>query len=140
VEAQGQRYDVTHDDASITVDGHRIPVSSERDPVRLGKLRARDDAAMHLKAGARRVLISAPGKGVDATLVPGVNADTYDAIRHEILSAASCTTNCVAPMASVLHEAFGIARGFLTTCTRTPTTRCCSTRRTRTRAGPAPRR
>jgi len=80
-----------------------------------GKLRTRDDAALHLKAGAGRVLISAPGKGVDATLVPGVNADSYDAVKHQIVSAASCTTNCVAPMAKVLNDAFGIEYGYLTT-------------------------
>jgi glyceraldehyde 3-phosphate dehydrogenase len=80
-----------------------------------GKLRTRDDAALHLKAGADRVLISSPGKGVDATLVPGVNADSYDPVRHQIVSAASCTTNCVAPLVKVLHEAFGLERGYLTT-------------------------
>jgi glyceraldehyde 3-phosphate dehydrogenase len=61
------------------------------------------------------VLISSPGKGVDATLVPGVNADSYDPVQHRIVSAASCTTNCVAPLLKVLHEAFGIERGYLTT-------------------------
>jgi glyceraldehyde 3-phosphate dehydrogenase len=119
--------DVRVDDDAITVNGIRIPVTRERDAARLnwdrtdlvieatGKLRSREDAAAHLKAGARRVLISAPGKGVDATLVPGVNLTEYDPVRHEIVSAASCTTNCVAPMVSVLHNAFGIERGFLTT-------------------------
>jgi glyceraldehyde 3-phosphate dehydrogenase len=123
------RVDVTHDDASIDVGGYRIPTSSQRDPSGLGwgelsvdlviestgKLRARDDAAAHLKAGAKRVLISAPGKNVDATFVVGVNEREYDPVRHEIVSAASCTTNCVAPMASVLQHAFGVERGFLTT-------------------------
>jgi glyceraldehyde 3-phosphate dehydrogenase len=80
-----------------------------------GKLRTRDDAALHLKAGAGRVLISSPGKGVDATLVPGVNADSYDPVRHQIVSAASCTTNCVAPLVKVLHERSVIERGYLTT-------------------------
>jgi glyceraldehyde 3-phosphate dehydrogenase len=70
---------------------------------------------LHLKAGAGRVLISAPGKGVDATLVPGVNADTYDPMRHQIVSAASCTTNCVAPLIKVLNDAFTVERGYLTT-------------------------
>jgi len=123
------RWDVAHDADSIVVKGSRIPVTSERDPARLdwgelsvdlviestGKLRSRDDAALHLKAGAGRVLISAPGKNVDATLVPGVNADTYDPVRHQIVSAASCTTNCVAPLVKVLHDAFVIERGYLTT-------------------------
>ncbi len=123
------RWDVAHDAANLLVDGHGIAVTRQRDPATLdwgalrvdlvieatGKLRARDDAAAHLKAGARRVLISAPGKNVDATLVAGVNEHTFDPVRHEIVSAASCTTNCVAPMASVLHGAFGIQRGYLTT-------------------------
>jgi glyceraldehyde 3-phosphate dehydrogenase len=80
-----------------------------------GKMRARDDAARHVKAGARWVLLSAPGTDVDATLVVGVNEKSYRANEHEILSAASCTTNCVAPMVKVLHESFGIVRGYLTT-------------------------
>jgi glyceraldehyde 3-phosphate dehydrogenase (phosphorylating) len=123
------RWDVAHDDGGITVDGHEIPVTSLRDPATLGwgelsvdlvieatgRLRARDDAAAHLKAGARRVLITAPGKDVDASLVVGVNEDLYDPVRHEILSAASCTTNCAAPMAAVLQHAFGIEGGCLTT-------------------------
>jgi glyceraldehyde 3-phosphate dehydrogenase len=120
---------VTSDATSISVDGHRIQASRERDPLNLtwadlgvdlvieatGKLRTREDAAAHLKAGATRVLISAPGKNVDATLVPGINADQYDPVRHEVISAASCTTNCAAPMASVLQREFGIEQGYLTT-------------------------
>jgi len=123
------RWDVAHDDGGITVAGHRIPVTSLHDATTLGwgelsvdlvveatgKLRARDDAAGHLKAGARRVLITAPGKDVDISLVVGVNEDLYDPVRHEILSAASCTTNCAAPMAAVLQHAFGIEGGCLTT-------------------------
>ncbi len=123
------RWDVAHDDANLRVDGHTIPTFRERDPANLrwgdlgvdlvieatGKLRARDDAAAHLKVGARRVLISAPGKNADATLVVGVNEKSYDPVSHEILSAASCTTNCVAPMVKVIHESFGLVRGFLTT-------------------------
>jgi glyceraldehyde 3-phosphate dehydrogenase len=121
--------EVGHDGDMLTVGGHRIPTFAERRPDTLpwadlgvdlviestGKLRSRDDAALHLKAGAGRVLISAPGKGVDATLVPGVNAVTYDPVRHQIVSAASCTTNCVAPLVKVLHEAFALQRGYLTT-------------------------
>jgi glyceraldehyde 3-phosphate dehydrogenase (phosphorylating) len=120
---------VSHDESSITFGDRHIHITQERDPAKLdwgrfgvdlviestGRLRGRDDAATHLKAGARRVLISAPGKNVDATLVVGVNDDTYDPVRHEILSAASCTTNCVAPMVKVLHDNFGIEGGFLTT-------------------------
>ncbi|GGZ19478.1 type I glyceraldehyde-3-phosphate dehydrogenase [Streptomyces poonensis] len=121
--------DVRHDDDSITVDGRRIAVTAERDPAALhwsdhavdvvvestGRFRDRDSAALHLKAGARTVLLSAPGKGVDATIVMGVNDRTYDRDRHRVVSAASCTTNCVAPMVKVLHEAFGVERGVMTT-------------------------
>lgn len=122
-------FQVQHDSDAITIGDHRIPAFRERDPADLpwqdlgvdlviestGKLRTREDAGRHLKSGARRVLISAPGKGVDATLVPGVNDGEYDPVRHEVISAASCTTNCLAPMVKVLHEAFGVERGFLTT-------------------------
>jgi glyceraldehyde 3-phosphate dehydrogenase (phosphorylating) len=121
--------EVGYEDDALSVGRHRIPAFAERKPDALpwadldvdlviestGRLRTRDDAALHLKAGARRVLISAPAKGVDATLVPGVNATSFDPVRHQIVSAASCTTNCVAPLAKVLHEAFGIERGYLTT-------------------------
>jgi glyceraldehyde 3-phosphate dehydrogenase len=121
--------EVGHDDDALSVGRHSIPTFSERVPHVLpwadldvdlviestGRLRTRDEAALHLKAGARRVLISAPGKGVDATLVPGVNATDFDPVRHQIVSAASCTTNCVAPLAMVVHDAFGIERGYLTT-------------------------
>ena len=80
-----------------------------------GKFRTRDAAAAHLKGGARKVLISAPGKDVDATIVLGVNDGAYDPLRHHVISNASCTTNCVAPMVKVLHDAFGVERGFMTT-------------------------
>jgi glyceraldehyde 3-phosphate dehydrogenase len=122
-------HEVTYDDGALSVGGQSFPVYAERRPDALpwadldvdlviestGRLRSRDDAALHLKAGAGRVLVSAPGKGVDATLVPGVNADTYDPVRHQIVSAASCTTNCVAPLIKVLHDAFTVERGYLTT-------------------------
>ena len=122
-------FDVGHDDGALSVGGHRIATYAERQPDALpwadlevdlviestGKLRRRDDAALHLKAGAKRVLISAPGTGADAMLVPGVNASQYDPVRHQIVSAASCTTNCVAPLVKVVHEVFGIERGYLTT-------------------------
>jgi len=120
---------IGHNAGAITIDGRDIPVFAERDPAVIdwaaygvdvvieatGKFRARDQAALHLKGGAKKVLISAPGKGVDATIVMGVNDDTYDPGRHEIISNASCTTNCVAPMAKVLQDEFGIERGFMTT-------------------------
>jgi glyceraldehyde 3-phosphate dehydrogenase len=114
---------------SISVDGHKIAVSAVRDPAQIawrdhgvevviestGKFRGRADAAGHLTAGAQTVLISAPGKDVDATIVIGVNDQTYDADHHRIISNASCTTNCVAPMVKVLNDSFGIAQGFMTT-------------------------
>jgi glyceraldehyde 3-phosphate dehydrogenase len=80
-----------------------------------GKFRTREAAAAHLKGGARKVLISAPGKGADLTVVIGVNEHAYDPLGHDVISNASCTTNCVAPMVKVLHEAFGVERGFMTT-------------------------
>ena len=121
--------EVAHDDSSITVDGRRIAISAERDPAALhwsdygvsvvvestGRFRDRDSAALHLKAGAHTVLLSAPGRNADATIVMGVNDTTYDRHRDRIVSAASCTTNCVAPMVKVLHETFGIERGMMTT-------------------------
>jgi glyceraldehyde 3-phosphate dehydrogenase len=120
---------VTHDEQSITVDGRRVEVTAERDPAALawgelgvdvviestGRFRTRDQAALHLKAGARKVLLSVPGKHLDATLVMGVNERDYDPERHHVLSNASCTTNCVTPMVKVLQEAFGIEGGLMTT-------------------------
>jgi glyceraldehyde 3-phosphate dehydrogenase len=120
---------VAHGPGSLTVAGRQVPVLSERDPAAIdwaglgvslviestGKFRARDDAARHLKAGARKVLISAPGKNADLTVVVGVNDTAYDPQRHDIVSAASCTTNCVVPMAKVLDDSFGLVRGFMTT-------------------------
>jgi glyceraldehyde 3-phosphate dehydrogenase len=105
-----------------------VRVLAERDPARLpwadlgvevalectGLFRKRDQAALHLDAGAKRVLISAPAEGADLTVVYGVNHDKLEA-SHEIVSAASCTTNCLAPVAFVLHRAIGIARGYMTT-------------------------
>ena len=79
-----------------------------------GKFRTADTAGGHLEAGARKVVISAPGKGVDATFVMGINDDDYDPRHHDVVSNASCTTNCVAPMVKVLHDAFGVQQGFMT--------------------------
>jgi glyceraldehyde 3-phosphate dehydrogenase len=120
---------VEAEDGALVVDGHRIAFSAERDPAALpwgdlgvdlviestGRFRTREDAALHLKAGAHKVLISAPGKGVDATIVPGVNSELALDPSLEVVSAASCTTNCAAPMVKVLHENFGVEHGFLTT-------------------------
>jgi glyceraldehyde 3-phosphate dehydrogenase len=115
--------------ATLIVDDAPIAVLSERDPALIdwgglgaaiviestGKFRAREDAAAHLKGGASKVLISAPGKGADLTVVVGVNDGEYDPARHDVISAASCTTNCVVPMVKVLHEQFGLVSGFMTT-------------------------
>ncbi|MBO1330249.1 type I glyceraldehyde-3-phosphate dehydrogenase [Streptomyces sp. VRA16 Mangrove soil] len=120
---------VTYDDTSLSVDGHRIAVTAERDPAALawdtygvdvviestGRFRTREEAGAHLKSGPRKVLLSVPGKGVDATLVMGVNEHTYDPDRHHVVSNASCTTNCVAPMVKVLDERFGVSKGLMTT-------------------------
>jgi glyceraldehyde 3-phosphate dehydrogenase len=114
---------------SLTVGSRDIEVLAARDPATIdwaalgvslviestGKFRAREDAAAHLKGGARKVLISAPGKGADLTVVFGVNDAEYDAGRHDVVSAASCTTNCVVPMAKVLHDSFGLVTGLMTT-------------------------
>ncbi len=120
---------VEHTQDSLIIDGRPVAVLSERDPAAIdwgklgadvviestGKFRSRDGAALHLKGGARKVLISAPGKGADFTVVLGVNDGAYDPARHDVISNASCTTNCVAPMAKVLHDAFGLERGLMTT-------------------------
>ena len=120
---------VGHGPDSLTVDGRTIAVLSSRDPAGIdwaalgvsvviestGKFRAREDAAAHLKGGARKVLISAPGKGADLTVVVGVNDGDYDPQVHDVISAASCTTNCVVPMAKVLQDSFGLQAGLMTT-------------------------
>jgi glyceraldehyde 3-phosphate dehydrogenase (phosphorylating) len=120
---------VEHAGDALIVAGNPVPVLSERDPAGIdwaksgadvviestGKFRSRDGAGLHLKGGARKVLISAPGKGADLTVVMGVNQGAYDPARHDVISAASCTTNCVAPMVKVLHDAFGVVQGFMTT-------------------------
>jgi len=116
-------------DDAIIVDGKRIPVLSERNPGDLpwGKLgaqiviestglfTAREKAAAHLSAGAERVIISAPASEPDATIVLGVNSDEYDPARHHVVSNASCTTNCLAPVAKVLDDTFGLEAGWMTT-------------------------
>jgi glyceraldehyde 3-phosphate dehydrogenase len=123
------RGEIGVDGSALVVDGVRIPVFAETSPVAIpwadvsadvvlectGKFRTRAEAAGHLAAGAEKVIISAPGKDVDATLVLGVNFETYDPEAHTIVSNASCTTNCLAPVAKVLHEALGIRHGVMTT-------------------------
>jgi glyceraldehyde 3-phosphate dehydrogenase len=121
--------DVSYDDGSITVGGQRIAASAQRDPAQLpwgdlgvdvviestGHFTKRDDAALHLKGGARKVIISAPAKDEDVTIVMGVNDDKYDPASHDIISNASCTTNSVVPLAKVLLDTFGIEKGYMTT-------------------------
>jgi len=121
--------EVDSTDSALVIDGQEIPISAKRDPADLpwgdvgaevviestGLFTDRDAAAKHLAAGARKVVISAPAKGADVTLVPGVNDEAYDPDAHEVISCASCTTNCLAPVAKVLHDAFGIERGLMTT-------------------------
>jgi glyceraldehyde 3-phosphate dehydrogenase len=116
-------------ETGVVVDGKELRVFSERDPGDLpwsdvgaevviestGLFTDRDSAAKHLTAGARKVIISAPAKGADVTLALGVNFDAYDKSQHDVISNASCTTNCLAPVAKVLHEAFGIENGLMTT-------------------------
>jgi glyceraldehyde 3-phosphate dehydrogenase len=116
-------------DGAIVVDGTEIEVLSERDPAALpwarlgvdvviestGLFTKRDDAAKHLAAGAKKVIITAPATDPDVTVALGVNFDDYDPATDEIISNASCTTNCLAPVAKVLHEAVGIERGLMTT-------------------------
>jgi len=121
--------EVSARDGAIVVDGKETQVLSIRDPAQLpwkdlgievaiestGRFRDRENASKHLQAGARKVLISAPAKDPDVTLVLGVNDKTYDPEKHNIISNASCTTNCLAPVSKVLDEGWGIKRGLMTT-------------------------
>jgi glyceraldehyde 3-phosphate dehydrogenase len=121
--------DVTVDGEYLVVGGHKVKVIAERDPAQLGwgdlgvevvvestgRFTKREDAAKHLEAGAKKVIISAPADNEDITIVMGVNEDKYDANNHHVLSNASCTTNCLAPFAKVLNDTFGIKRGMMTT-------------------------
>lgn len=121
--------DVTVDGEYLVVGGQKVKVIAERDPAQLGwgelgvevvvestgRFTKREDAAKHLEAGAKKVIISAPASNEDITIVMGVNEDKYDANNHHVLSNASCTTNCLAPFAKVLNDTFGIRRGMMTT-------------------------
>jgi glyceraldehyde 3-phosphate dehydrogenase len=121
--------EVTSDPGTITVDGAPVRVLSSRDPETLpwrdlgvdvvlestGNFTDRDDAERHLKAGAEKVVISAPAKRPDVTFVFGVNAEDYDRSKHHIISMGSCTTNCLAPIVKILHEEFGVEHGLMTT-------------------------
>ncbi|HNX92017.1 MAG TPA: glyceraldehyde 3-phosphate dehydrogenase NAD-binding domain-containing protein, partial [Syntrophomonas sp.] len=122
-------HEVSLDGNTITAGNKKFTYLSERDPLKLpwkdmgvdvviestGKFRSKDKASMHLQAGASKVIISSPGKSVDLTVVMGVNNEIYDPQKHNILSNASCTTNCLAPVAKVLVKDFGIVRGMMTT-------------------------
>ncbi|MEA3297028.1 MAG: type I glyceraldehyde-3-phosphate dehydrogenase [candidate division Zixibacteria bacterium] len=121
--------EVRADGNNLVIDGKKIPIMAERDPAKLpwsslgadiilectGLFRTKDDALKHMSAGAKKVLISAPAKKHDGTFIPGINADGYDKNKHHVISIGSCTTNCLAPVAKVLLDNFGVARGFMTT-------------------------
>lgn len=121
--------DISADDNTITANGKVIKCVSDRNPLNLpwgawdidlviestGVFTSREGASKHLEAGAKKVLITAPGKNDDGTFVVGVNDKDYDHAKHTIISNASCTTNCLAPVAKVLHESFGIVKGTMTT-------------------------
>jgi len=121
--------EVSYDDESITVNGHRIKVYEQRDPAELpwsedgaeivlestGFFCSREGSQKHIDAGAKKVVISAPAKDPDVTICIGINHEEYDPANHAIVSNASCTTNCLAPMAKVLHDTFGIEKGFMST-------------------------
>ncbi|MBO8173290.1 MAG: type I glyceraldehyde-3-phosphate dehydrogenase [Bacillaceae bacterium] len=121
--------DVEAGEDTISVNGRTFHVLAERDPSQLpwqdygvdivvestGRFTRREDAAGHLQGGAKKVIISAPGKEEDITIVMGVNEDAYDPANHHIISNASCTTNCLAPVAKILHREYGIRRGMMTT-------------------------
>ena len=123
------KHQVKAEGNEIMIDGRALRVLAERDPGKLpwkelkvdvviestGLFTARDKAALHLNAGARKVVISAPADGVDVTLCMGVNQAAYDPAKHHVISNASCTTNCLAPIAKVLHENFGVVHGLMTT-------------------------
>ncbi len=116
-------------DGMLVINGDGVRISAEPDPAKIpwkeygaeiiiestGRFVKRDDAAKHMEGGAKKIIISAPGKQVDATLCCGINLDSYDPAKHHVLSNASCTTNCLAPIAKVLHEQFGIVTGLMTT-------------------------
>src|SRR5687768_9908258 len=121
--------DVKATSDGISVDGEEFKVLSVKDPAQLpwkdlgvdvvfestGLFTKRDDAAKHLTAGAKKVIITAPAKKPDISVVLGVNSDAYDSAKHQIISNASCTTNCLAPLAKVLHDKFTIRKGWMTT-------------------------
>ena len=127
-----QRYfdvDIETKEGALVVDGHEIKLLAERDPAKLpwgslgvdvvveatGSLMIAEGASKHLSSGAKKVVLTAPGKDEDVTVVLGVNEDDYDPANHQIISNASCTTNCLAPVAKVIDQKFGIVQGMMTT-------------------------
>lgn len=121
--------DVSHGEHAIRVNGRDIPLSEEKDPSKIpwkewgcdivlectGAFKKKEEFMKHIEGGAKRVMVSAPATGVDMTVVYGINHTKYDPSKHHVISNASCTTNCLAPMAKVLHDTFGIERGLMTT-------------------------
>lgn len=121
--------EVRADGNNIIIDGKTIPVSAHKDPSEIpwkawgadivlectGKFTSKETCEPHFKAGAKKVLISAPAKGHDGTFIPGINCSQYDKSKHHVISIGSCTTNCLAPVAKVLMDNFGIVKGFMTT-------------------------
>lgn len=124
-----QQGDIKADKDSLVVNGKELRIFAENDPEKLpwgdlgvdlvvestGKFRSRDEASKHIDAGCKKVLITAPGKDPDVTIVPGVNEEMYDPTTHNIISVASCTTNCLAPVVKVLNDKFVVNKGFMTT-------------------------
>ncbi len=121
--------EVTHEGNNIVVNGKAIPITAEKDPSKLpwkklgvdivlectGLFRTKETAMAHINAGAKKVLISAPAKQHDGTFIPGINCEQYDKDNHHVISIGSCTTNCLAPVAKVLMDNFGIVKGIMTT-------------------------
>ncbi|HMN67209.1 MAG TPA: type I glyceraldehyde-3-phosphate dehydrogenase [Bdellovibrionales bacterium] len=125
------RYDkeIGHDEKNLIVDGKKIPMSASKNPAEIpwkdwgcdivlectGAFKSKEDFMKHIQGGAKRVLVSAPADGVDMTVVYGINHAAYDPLKHTVISNASCTTNCLAPVAKVLNDAFAIENGLMTT-------------------------
>lgn len=122
-------HDVKAEGQFLFIDGKKIPMSAERDPAKIpwkdwgcdivlectGAFKKKEDFMKHVQGGAKRVMVSAPAAGVDMTVVYGINHKTYDPSKHHVISNASCTTNCLAPLAKTLHDSFGIEHGMMTT-------------------------
>jgi glyceraldehyde 3-phosphate dehydrogenase len=121
--------DVSHDETNLIINGKKIPVTQVKDPAQIpwkswgvdlvmectGVMKGKDDYQKHITAGAKKVMISAPADGVDLTVVYGINHEKYDSAKHHFISNASCTTNCLAPLAKVLNDSFGIVNGTMMT-------------------------